>query len=94
MGWWHGIWAVLLGLCFLDVVGLKQHEMLPVFLFLLFWVFACLFDWLFWKVLLWLRVLFEQFLSHKLSAPKRLVFGTLYALETAQDAARFFSCLS
>ena len=27
------------GLCFLDVVWLKQHEMLPVFLFLFFGVF-------------------------------------------------------
>ena len=28
MGWWNGILGVLFWLCFLDGVGLKQHEML------------------------------------------------------------------
>ena len=33
MGWGKGILGVLSWFCFLAFVGLKQHEMLPVFRF-------------------------------------------------------------
>ena len=62
--------------------------MLPVSLFCCYG-FLRLIDRLSLKSSLWLRVLLEEFSSLRRLLPKRLEFGTLVTLDTAQNAARF-----